>query len=277
MLIESAETYTTRLLRKSPRIRKSLGQNFLIDDTVITDIVDQVPPEAPLLEIGAGLGVMTRYFICRNQEFWAIELDRDKATLLETEYGDSHVTLLTGNALDTDLARLWPKRRGWIVGNLPYYITNPLVMHFLAQKNLLQAMTIMVQKEVATRICAVPGGKDYGILSIAVQASAHPEPLFDVPPTAFIPAPKVVSTVLTLHIRPHPDLMGTDEESFFRVVKAAFSTRRKIIANTLASGLSLDKSYVLDVLRQTGIEATRRPETLSIAEFCSLTQSIRRC
>ncbi|MDR2736165.1 MAG: 16S rRNA (adenine(1518)-N(6)/adenine(1519)-N(6))-dimethyltransferase RsmA [Gracilibacteraceae bacterium] len=276
-MTETARAYTKRLLKQSPRIRKEFGQNFLIDDDVIAAIVDQVPAEVPLLEIGAGLGVMTQHFLDRNQEFWAIELDRDKARLLDNEFRGRPVTLLTGDALKTSLAQLWPERRGWVVGNLPYYITNPLIMHFLGQNNHLEAMTIMVQKEVAARICANPGGKDYGVLSIAVQASARAVTLFDVPPEAFIPAPKVMSTVLTLHIRPHPDLAAADEGAFFRVVKAAFSSRRKMLANTLSAGLSMNKNDVLLGLRRAGIDPTKRPETLSIAEFQQVAQHVAAC
>ncbi|MCL1852839.1 MAG: 16S rRNA (adenine(1518)-N(6)/adenine(1519)-N(6))-dimethyltransferase RsmA [Peptococcaceae bacterium] len=276
-MTETARAYTKRLLKQSPRIRKEFGQNFLIDDDVIAAIVDQVPAKVPLLEIGAGLGVMTQHFLDRNQEFWAIELDRDKARLLDNEFRGRPVTLLTGDALKTSLAQLWPERRGWVVGNLPYYITNPLIMHFLGQNNHLEAMTIMVQKEVAARICANPGSKDYGVLSIAVQASARAVTLFDVPPEAFIPAPKVMSTVLSLHIRPHPDLTAADEGAFFRVVKAAFSSRRKMLANTLAAGLSMDKNDVLLGLRRAGIDPTKRPEALSIAEFQQVAQHVAAC
>ena len=162
-------------------------------------------------------------------------------------------------------------------------------MHFLQQKNHLEAMVIMVQKEVATRICSGPGSKDYGVLSIAVQAAAQADILFDVPPRAFVPPPHVMSTVLALHMRPHPDLAGTaplkasasaagspvpDEKTFFRVVKAAFSSRRKMLTNSLAAGLALDKNHVAQHLQQADIDGTRRAETLSIAEFQRITQEL---
>ncbi|MCL1919209.1 MAG: 16S rRNA (adenine(1518)-N(6)/adenine(1519)-N(6))-dimethyltransferase RsmA [Peptococcaceae bacterium] len=275
---ETARAYTSRLLKKTQRIRREFGQHFLIDDSIISRMVAQIPANVLLLEVGAGLGVMTREFIGRHPEFWAIELDREKAEILREEY---HVdscnppfNLLTGDALQTNLTDLWPAQRGWVAGNLPYYITNPLIMHFLQQKSHLEAMIIMIQKEVAARICAPPGRKDYGVLSIAVQASAQADILFDVPPHAFVPAPKVTSTVLALHMRPHPDLAASDEKGFFRIVKAAFSSRRKTLTNSLAAGLALDKSHVAKCLMQTDIDGTRRAETLSIAEFQQVAQAL---
>lgn len=269
---EKAEAYTKRVLGKRGKAKKSLGQNFLIDDDVIANIVYQGIPEGdfPLVEIGPGLGGLTRQIITRGQRLWAVELDDQKIALLNREFSKDDLVLIHRDALQLQLQEIWGEEKGWLVGNLPYYISNPLMMHFLEQKQSLSGMTVMVQKEVADRILAKPGSKDYGILTIAVQISAEVVRLFDVLPDAFWPKPKVTSTVIRLDIRPHPDF-DSDEKLFFKVVKAAFSQRRKTILNTLSAGLTISKDEIADMLGKLGINEKYRAENLSISDYQRIT------
>lgn len=271
--MENAADYTRRLLKKGARARKSLGQNFLMDDQVISEIVGAsvLDPDIPMVEIGAGLGVLTRILAREVHKLWAVELDRSKVEILQQELKGIPLEILVMDALKLDLKEIWGDQKGFLVGNLPYYITSPLLMHFLEQQESLLGMTVMVQKEVADRLIAKPGTKDYGILSIAVQVAAEPERICNVSPQAFWPAPKVHSTVLRLNLRPYPGLQ-VNRKDFFKVVKASFSQRRKTLGNSLSAGLGRDKKTVAEILKQAGIDEQRRAETLSIEEFQTVTE-----
>lgn len=275
--MENAYDYTHRLLKGGAKAHKGLGQNFLMDDGVISEIVaaSVKDPEVPVVEIGPGLGVLTRILATEAQKVWAVELDRAKLGILHRELQGLPVEILNMDALKLDLSELWGEKKGVLVGNLPYYITSPLIMHFLEQKESLQSMIVMVQKEVADRLVARPGGKDYGILSIATQLSAHPEKILEVPPKAFLPAPKVTSAVVRFDLRPYPGFR-VQEKDFFRVVKASFSQRRKTLVNSLSGGLSVDKKIVSQILALAGIDEQRRAETLSIEEFQVVTEACLR-
>ena len=272
--MESAAEYTQRLIKSGARAQKSMGQNFLMSDEVINCIVSAstLHSDVPLVEIGPGLGVLTRVLAPRVQKMWAIELDIHKIGILNKELKGLPIELVNQDALKLDLNELWGDKKGYLVGNLPYYITSPLIMHFLEQADRLSGMTIMVQKEVADRIAAPPGSKTYGILSIAVQISAEVTKVMDVSPSAFWPAPKVTSTVIRLDLRPYPGF-DVDKKDFFRVVKAAFSQRRKTLGNSLAGGLGLKKEEVIERMQSAGISDGRRAETLSIEEFQELTKA----
>lgn len=272
--MENAYDYTHRLLKGGAKAHKALGQNFLTDDGVIDEIVaaSVKDPEVPVVEIGPGLGVLTRILATEAQKVWAVELDRAKLGILQRELQGLPVEILNMDALKLDLREIWGEKKGVLVGNLPYYITSPLIMHFLEQKESLQSMIVMVQKEVADRLVAKPGGRDYGILSIATQLSAHPVKIIEVPPKAFLPAPKVTSAVVRFDLRPYPGFR-VQEKDFFRVVKASFSQRRKTLVNSLSGGLSVDKKIVSQILAQAGIDEQRRAETLSIEEFQAVTEA----
>lgn len=272
---ESAEQYTKRVLKKGGRAKKSLGQNFLIDDQIIEAIVQTgLPdPELPLIEIGPGPGALTRKLIENTNRLWAVELDQEKIEILQKEFA-GQIELLHMDALKLNLKDLWGEEKGWLIGNLPYYITNPLLEHFLAQKDSLRGLTVMVQKEVARRMTAKPGGKEYGLLSIAIQLYAEAEILFDVPPAAFRPQPKVTSTVIRLKIRPYPGF-SADQKAFFRVVRAAFAQRRKTLHNTLSSGLNLPKETVDEILRSAGISPNSRAEELGIIDYQNILLAIK--
>jgi len=274
---ETAIDYTKRVLRKGGRAKKSLGQNFLIDDNIIDDIVWQAIPEGdmPLVEIGPGPGGLTRILTERTDRLWAVELDTEKVRILEKEFQGLPLHIIQMDALKLNLQDLWGKEKGWLVGNLPYYIANPLLMHFLEQGENLEGLTIMVQKEVGARMMAKPGCKEYGILSIAVQLSAEVQKMFDVPPAAFWPPPKVTSTVLRLSIRSFPGF-ETDPKLFFRVVRAAFGQRRKTLLNALTAGLDIAKPEMSEILRTAGVDEGLRPENLGIPEYQKIAQLIQK-
>ncbi|SHN70265.1 16S rRNA (adenine(1518)-N(6)/adenine(1519)-N(6))-dimethyltransferase RsmA [Desulfitobacterium chlororespirans] len=273
--MENAANYTRRILKGGAKAHKSLGQNFLMDDRVIEAIAAASikDPEIPIVEIGPGLGVLTRVLAQKAQKVWAVELDRGKVNLLQRELQGLPVDILNMDALKLDLKDIWGTGKGVLVGNLPYYITSPLLMHFLEQKDSLASMVVMVQKEVADRLVAKPGGKDYGILSIAAQVSAQAEKLFEVTPQAFWPAPKVTSAVVRFELRSYPGFR-VKEKDFFRVVKAAFSQRRKTLGNSLAGGLGLPKQQIGEILAAAGVDEQRRAETLSIEEFQAVTEAV---
>jgi 16S rRNA (adenine1518-N6/adenine1519-N6)-dimethyltransferase len=275
--MENAFNYTRRLLKGGAKAQKSLGQNFLTDDQVIHEIVAASikDPKKPIVEIGPGLGVLTRVLAKEAEKVWAIELDRAKLELLHRELQGLPVEILNMDALKLDLHEIWGEEKGVLVGNLPYYITSPLLMHFLEQKESLLSMVIMVQKEVADRLVAKPGGKDYGILSVATQLSAEVEKILEVPPKAFWPAPKVTSAVVRLTLRPYPTFR-VQEKDFFQIVKASFSQRRKTLGNSLAGGLGVEKKLISQILNQAGIDEQRRAETLSIEEFQAVTEAYLR-
>lgn len=272
--MESASEYTQRLIKHGARAQKSLGQVYLMSDEVIDDIVSAstIQPDVPLVEIGPGLGVLTRVLAPKVSKLWAVELDQNKIKILSKELKGLPIEIVHQDALKLDLKDLWGDRLGYLVGNLPYYITSPLIMHFLEQADRLSGMTVMIQKEVADRIAAPPGSKTYGILSIAVQISARVTKVTDVLPSSFWPSPKVTSSVIRLDFRTYPGF-DVDKNDFFRVVKAAFSQRRKTLSNSLMGGLGLKKEEVVERMQGVGISEGRRAETLSIEEFQVLTKA----
>src|SRR5665648_137138 len=274
--MENAAEYTQRLIKSGARAHKSMGQVFLMSDEVIDGIVSAstLQPDIPLVEIGPGLGVLTRVLAPNVQKMWAVELDQHKIEILNKELHGQPIEIVNQDALKLDLFELWGDKKGYLIGNLPYYITSPLIMHFLEQEDRLSGMTIMVQKEVADRIAAPPGSKTYGILSIAVQISAQVTKVMNVLPSAFWPSPKVTSAVIRLDLRPYPGF-DVNKKEFFRVVKAAFSQRRKTLGNSLTGGLGLRKEDVIQGLQGAGISEGRRAESLSIEEFQVLTKAFQ--
>lgn len=271
--MENAAEYTRRLLHQGARAHKSLGQNFLIDDRIIREIIQasELSRTTKLVEIGPGLGVLTRELVRQVDQMWAVELDADKVGILTRELTGAPVEILHKDGLSLNLKTLWGREQGYLIGNLPYYITSPLIMHFLAQEDSLKGMTVMVQREVAERLTAAPGSKRYGVLSVAVQLAADVEKIVDVPPASFHPAPKVYSSVVKLTLRPYPGLK-TDQDRLMGFVKAAFSQRRKTLVNSLSSGLGLGKEVVAEQLKAMGFEGQRRAETVSIEEFQALAE-----
>jgi 16S rRNA (adenine1518-N6/adenine1519-N6)-dimethyltransferase len=246
--------------------KKHLGQNFLYDPSILTRIIDAagLSPDDTVVEIGPGPGRLTRLLADAVKKVIAVELDEALYERLRSEFvGYRNVELIHGDAMKFPYENVGTFK---VVSNIPYYITTPIVFRLLEAKGNLESMTLTIQKEVAERIAAAPGGKDYGVLSIMVQYHAMPEMQFIIPKEAFRPAPKVDSAVLYMKILEKPSVEVEDEEMFFRVVKTAFSQRRKTLSNSL-KGFG---GNIKELLTAAGIDPGRRPETLSLEEFARL-------
>lgn len=252
------------------RPKKSLGQNFLTDPHYLRKIVDaaQIGTGDQVLEIGPGMGHLTKELASRAGKLVIIELDDRLIPLLRSAYGSAaNVEIVHADALAYDYSLLpgtWK-----VVANLPYYISTPIIQRLIGLQGRFSTLTLMLQKEVAERIAAMPGGKEYGFLSVLVQYSAAPHLDLIVPAGAFTPRPKVDSAVVTLTMRQHREQAAHDEALFLRVIKAAFSQRRKTLRNSL-SQLGYPKEVMDNIHGATGIDLGRRAETLSVSEFCGL-------
>ena len=257
------------------RAKKSLGQNFLKDPHYLRKIVDaaQVGPGDQVIEIGPGLGHLTRVIAERAKHVLALELDERLIPLLRKEFSAArNIEVVHADALDfcyEKLSGTWK-----VVANLPYYISTPIIQKLLACRSSFTSLTLMLQKEVADRIAAPPGGREYGYLSVLVQLYAKPRIEFTVPPGAFTPKPEVDSTVITLMLHDLPAVPFPDEDFFMRVIKAAFSQRRKTLRNALRQ-LKVPQQKMDMVLSKTGIDLGRRAETLTIDEFGRLAAFLR--
>ena len=255
--------------------KKSLGQNFLIDKSVVSRIVEaaKVGPEDFVVEIGPGTGVMTRELVKKAGRVMAIEVDDRLIRGLRREFADSeNVEIIHEDALKFDFGRLGEKAK--VIANLPYYISTPIISRLIAARENVSLMLLMLQKEVAERITAPPGGKEYGYLSVMVQLYAEGRTLFTVPPGAFLPVPKVESAVVLLRVLDEPAAQCRDFAMFERVVSAAFSQRRKTLRNTLKASRLVTPEAIETAGEKAGIDLVRRGETLSIAEFARLTDAL---
>lgn len=266
-----------RLKKHHITLQKKYGQNFIGDPALLERIatVCDWQPGDRALEIGPGAGTLTRAIAREAEEVLAIEIDRRLAPLLEETLADcANVHLVFTDALKADLDALMRDTLGWdgrykLIANLPYYITTPLIMHVLEDSEKVSELVIMVQKEVGERLCAAPGSKAYGAVTVMVQYAATVARAFDVGRHAFVPAPEVDSTIL--HLIPYEKrlIQAQSDAVLRRVVKAAFSQRRKTLRNSLSS-LGCDKALIKQALEAAGIEDSRRAETLSVAEFVAL-------
>ena len=267
------------------KFSKSLGQNFLTDGAVIEEIVEAsgADDESLVIEIGPGMGVLTQLLAENAKYVVAIELDKSLIPILKENLQDfNNIEILNQDVLKTDINEIvsfYKEARGIkkvkIIGNLPYYITTPIIMKLLEDNVPADSITIMLQKEVADRINANPGGKTYGAISVAVQYYASVEHVIEVPKESFIPQPKVDSSVIKLNLLPERAVKTNNEALFFKVVKAGFGMRRKTLSNSLTL-LGIDKSQINDALEMAGIEPSRRAETLSLEEFAKLTEEIEK-
>lgn len=261
------------------RASKRLGQNFLINSAIVQGIVAAAEIEEGdrVLEIGPGIGTLTQGLAEAGARVTAVELDKKlPAVLAETLKGYDNVTVVQGDILKTDIKALMGPEPFKVAANLPYYITTPILMALLEQKLPITHIVTMVQKEVAERMVAEPGGKDFGALSVAVQYFTEPEIVLDVPPSSFLPPPAVDSVVIACRVLSQPSVAVKDEKMFFRVVRTAFGQRRKTLSNAL-KGLGFDKEKVAAALESADIVPSRRGETLSLAEFAALADYLTDC
>ena len=262
--------------------QKKYWQNFLIDSRVLDKIIQaaDITPEDFVLEIGPGIGTMTQYLCEHARAVTAVEIDRNLIPILEETLGGYHnAEIICQDILKMDLARLAEEKNSGspikVVANLPYYITTPIIMGLFESHMPVESVTVMVQKEVAERMQAAPGSKDYGALSLAVQYYSLPEIVANVPPHSFIPRPKVGSCVIRLAKRPTPPLPVEDEKLLFSMIRASFQQRRKTLANGLqnAPDLSISKELAIRTLESLGLNPNIRGEALSLEQFITLSNA----
>jgi 16S rRNA (adenine1518-N6/adenine1519-N6)-dimethyltransferase len=260
-----------RLLRQSDlRARKGLGQHFLVDAEVLSLIIAtaDLKPDDTIVEVGPGLGILTQELAQKAGNVVAIELDDGLAALLKKRLVSfNNVTIINADVLKTEPKDIVKGQGYKVVANLPYYITSPVLRHFLEASVKPQTMVVMVQKEVAEAIAAKPG--DMSLLSVSVQFYGSPEIISTVPPESFYPAPEVSSAIVQIAVYPQP-AVDVDEKGFFDTVRAGFAAPRKQLANSLAKGLGKGKAEVLPFLQKAGIDPQRRAETLTIEEWAGL-------
>lgn len=260
------------LQRFGLHMSKRLGQNFLIDAGIVQGIVDaaDIKPGDRVLEIGPGIGTLTQALCEAGADVTCVELDKRLPEILaHTLESYDNVRVIQGDILKVNILEIMGEEPFKVVANLPYYITTPIIMELLEKHLPITDIVVMVQKEVAERMAATPGGKTYGALSVAVQYYTVPEIALYVPPRSFMPPPEVDSVVVDCKVRQEPAVDLIDEKMFFRVVKAAFGQRRKTLNNALKS-MGVDKTIIADVLAQAGVETTRRGETLAMEEFAAI-------
>ena len=256
---------------------KSLGQNFLQDPIALQRIVDsaEVLPTDTVLEIGPGLGALTRHLAAAAGEVVAVELDGRLIPALEkTIAGFTNIRIVQGDILDVDPANIIPVEDYLVVANIPYYITSALLRHLLESNPRPRRVVLTVQKEVADRICAKPG--DMSILALSVQVYGEPRVVAKIPAGAFHPAPKVDSSVVRIDMFPEPFIPFALLDTFFWLVKAGFSQKRKKLRNSLSAGIRKSPAEIEEILRAAGIDPQRRAETLSLEEWRALTAQVKK-
>lgn len=262
---------------------KSLGQNFLSDIHIIEDIIDgsDIEPEDLVIEIGPGMGVLTAAAAERAGKVVAVEIDKKLIPILKETLADyDNIEVINADIMKTDLAEIVEAHRPpaggkvRVIGNLPYYITTPIIMKLLEENVPADSITIMMQKEVADRIKAAPGGKDYGALTVAVGFYCTITHVADAPKEVFVPRPKVDSTVIRLDLREECPVDIIDKKIFFETVKGGFGQRRKTLLNSLTGVRGLPKPDIADALDAAGIDPKRRAETLDLDEFASVANEI---
>lgn len=263
------------------RFSKSMGQNFLTAAWVPEDIAEaaQLDENTGVLEVGPGIGCLTEQLALRAGKVVAVELDNAlRPVLSQTLAGKNNVEIIFGDVLKQDIKGLVSEKmqglRPVVCANLPYNVTSPLITAFL-EAECFDSVTVMIQREVAKRICARPATADYGAFTVLVNWYAEPELLFDVPPSCFIPQPKVTSSVIRLKTRSEPPVEVKDKALFFRVVRAAFGMRRKTLTNALSANFNeLNKADIENLLTACGFDPKIRGEVLSIGDFAAISDAI---
>ena len=279
-LVDSKETIAV-LQKTNFQFKKQFGQNFLIDSSVLEHILSfsEINKDDLIIEIGPGIGTLTEALCERAGFVVAIEIDDKLIPILEENLSArDNFKLIHGDALKVDYLFLLEEHKEFssvkVVANLPYYITTPILMDLLEKKLPLKSITVMVQKEVALRMKAAPGTKDYGALSLAVQYYSIPEIVQEVPPHCFIPRPNVSSTVIHLQLHKKAPVSVKDTALLFRTVKFSFMQRRKTLVNALSSGFHLDKKRLQDMLSSLSYPENVRGETLRLEDFALISDAI---
>ena len=279
-LVDSKETIAV-LQKTNFQFQKQFGQNFLIDSSVLDHIIShaKIQKEDLVIEIGPGIGTLTEALCEHAGQVIAIEIDDKLIPILEENLaGKDNFHLLHQDVLKVDFTELLKEYPSFssvkVVANLPYYITTPILMSLLEKKLPLSSITVMVQKEVAERMQAGPGSKDYGALSLAVQYYSKPDIVQEVPPHCFIPRPKVSSMVIHLSVYKKSPVECENPEYLFKTIKASFMQRRKTLVNALAAGLGIDKEVIKSVLSALSFPENVRGETLSLDEFAEISDNL---
>jgi len=269
------------LERHGFRFSKAMGQNFLVNPSVCPRMAEEggAAPGVGVLEIGPGIGVLTRELAARAARVVCIELDARLLPILSETLADCrNVEVICGDVLEVDLREILRTRFAGmpvvVCANLPYYITTPILMRLLGQRLPIEAITVMVQKEAADRLCALPGEPNCGAISAAVAYYAKPQRLFTVSAGSFLPAPKVESAVIRLDLHAEPPVAAGSEERLFAVVRGAFSQRRKTAANALSSALGCPKAQVAACIAACGLAAAARAEQFTLEDFARLTRRL---
>ena len=255
------------------RLKKSLGQNFLSDNHILEKIVQtaNISKTYHVLEIGPGVGSLTRHIATQAKQVFAVELDDRLLPPLEEVLAPfDNVQIINNDILKVDLTELLGNNPYVIIANIPYYITSAVLRHCLESHTKPKRMILTIQKEVARRICQLPG--DLSLLALSVQVYGTPKILFDIPAGAFFPTPNVDSTVLSIELYETPLIPHDDLELFFKWIKAGFSQKRKKLRNSLSAGLHISPQEVEEIFARAGLDPQRRAETLSIAEWHQLIQ-----
>ncbi len=257
--------------------KKSLGQNFLINPGIAPKMLDEsgINGDFGVIEIGPGLGALTKELVKRAKRVVAVELDQDLIPNLIEKFGHiDSFKLVHGDILKIDLESLIAEEfsgmRCAVVGNLPYYITTPILMKLLEERLPIEMIVAMVQKEAAERLAAKEGSRESGAVTLAVRYYSEPEILFDVSPGSFQPMPKVTSSVIKLLVREEPPVSPKDPRFMFSVIKAAFSQRRKVSVNAVSAGLRLEKQVVMEAFSDCGIDLMIRAERMTLADFAAV-------
>lgn len=269
------------LSRHGFNFSKALGQNFLINPTVCPRMAENCGADenTGVIEIGAGIGVLTAELAKRAKKVVSIELDTRLLPVLEETLSDfDNIEVVNADVMKTDLhALIKEKFQGMdvvVCANLPYYITSPIITMLLEEKLPIKAITVMIQKEAADRLSTPVGSRDSGAITVCTNYYAEVKHLFNVSRGSFMPPPNVDSTVIKLQIRPEPAVKVSDEKKFFRMVKAAFAQRRKTAVNSIASGMGLSKNQVAEALQNSGLDVNVRAEKLTMEELALLSENL---
>ncbi len=280
--LSNINTVKDILSRHGFTFSKTLGQNFIVNPSICPKIAEMgfARKGFGIIEIGSGIGVLTSELASRADKVVCIEIDSRLLPILKETLADfNNIKIINEDVLNVNLLNLIKEEfEGLdvsVCANLPYYITSPILMSLLKAKLPIKAITVMVQKEAAIRICAKPGSKDFGALSAAVQYYSEPKILFNVSRGNFIPAPDVDSSVIRLNILSTPSVTPTNEDFFFEVIKAAFSQRRKTLVNSLSSYFCVDKAKLIQMLETISIDSKIRPEQLNLLDFKEISEILK--